>query len=158
MLTCFRYALAFVCFAAGVGCLALWGRGLQSPWCTDVVFHYPTLSGQCTLGQGRLSVRYYSLDPFPVGLAPAQRFSVNQYYLVGESQMLAGNVTDRREFEKRGQFGRIHHAVYFPLWYPALLFALAGVAALRLGRRFTLRSVIIATSLLAGLLGMAVAL
>jgi hypothetical protein len=34
----------------------------------------------------------------------------------------------------------------------------AGVAALRLGRRFTLRSAIIATTVVAGLLGMAVAL
>jgi hypothetical protein len=48
--------------------------------------------------------------------------------------------------------------VYFPLWYPALIFALAGVAALRLGPRFTLRSAIIATTVVAGLLGMAAAL
>ena len=46
----------------------------------------------------------------------------------------------------------------FPLWYPALIFALAGVASLRLGRRFTLRSAIIATTVVAGLLGMAVIL
>ena len=47
--------------------------------------------------------------------------------------------------------------VSFPLWYPALIFALAGVASLRLGR-FTLRSAIIATSVVAVLLGMAVLL
>jgi hypothetical protein len=46
----------------------------------------------------------------------------------------------------------------FPHWYPALIFAIAGVAALRLGRRFTLRSAIIATTVLAGLLGLAVGL
>jgi hypothetical protein len=39
---------------------------------------------------------------------------------------------------------------FFPLWYPALIFALAGVAVLRLGRRFTLRSAIIATAVVAG--------
>ena len=48
--------------------------------------------------------------------------------------------------------------VFFPLWYPALTFALAGVAALRLGRRFTLRSAIIATTVVAAILGMAVGL
>ena len=48
--------------------------------------------------------------------------------------------------------------IYFPLWYPALIFALAGVAALWLGRRFTIRSAIIATTVLAVLLGMAVAM
>jgi hypothetical protein len=48
--------------------------------------------------------------------------------------------------------------VVFPLWYPALVFALAGIGALRLGRRFTLRSAIIATAVVAGLLGMVVAL
>ncbi|MBL9161898.1 MAG: hypothetical protein JNL18_04055 [Planctomycetaceae bacterium] len=40
----------------------------------------------------------------------------------------------------------------------ALIIALAGLAALRLGRRFTLRSSIIATTLVAGLLGLAVIL
>jgi hypothetical protein len=38
------------------------------------------------------------------------------------------------------------------------MFAVAGVAALRLGRRFTLRSLIIATTVVAELLGMAVIL
>lgn len=61
------------------------------------------------------------------------------------------------------RFGRFHFStvpatVHFPLWYPCLLFALAGVAALRLGRRFTLRSAILATAVVAGLLGMAVTL
>jgi hypothetical protein len=51
-----------------------------------------------------------------------------------------------------------YEIVHFPLWYPALIFALAGVAAMRLGRRFTLRSAIIATTVVAGLLGMVVAL
>ena len=39
-----------------------------------------------------------------------------------------------------------------------LIFAFAGVAALRLGRRFTIRSAIIATTVVAALLGMAVTL
>ena len=42
-----------------------------------------------------------------------------------------------------------------PLWYPALIFAFAGVGILRVGR-FTLRSALIATTVVAKLLGMAV--
>jgi hypothetical protein len=61
------------------------------------------------------------------------------------------------------RFGRFHFdwetaTAYLPLWYPALIFALAGVGALRLGHRFTLRSAIIATTVVAGLLGVAVIL
>ncbi|WP_145432026.1 hypothetical protein [Lacipirellula limnantheis] len=61
---------------------------------------------------------------------------------------------------KRGsdRIGQFKNNIYFPLWYPALIFALAGVAAVRLGRQFTIRSAIIATTIVAGLLGMAVIL
>jgi hypothetical protein len=59
---------------------------------------------------------------------------------------------------KMGQFGVMSPFCYFPLWYPTLALALAGFGAMRLGRRFTLRSAIIATTVVAGLLGMAVAL
>jgi len=58
----------------------------------------------------------------------------------------------------QGIFGARSRYIYFPLWYPALIFALAGVAALRLGRRFTIRSAIIATTVVASLLGIAVTL
>jgi hypothetical protein len=57
-----------------------------------------------------------------------------------------------------GEFARGRFSFHFPLWFPALIFAVAGVASLRLGRRFTLRSAIIATAVVAGLLGMAVIL
>ncbi|WP_145434816.1 hypothetical protein [Lacipirellula limnantheis] len=60
--------------------------------------------------------------------------------------------------DESGQFGVGEGWIFFPLWYPALIFALAGVASLRLGRRFTLRSALIATTIVAGLLGMAVIL
>jgi hypothetical protein len=63
-----------------------------------------------------------------------------------------------KSFRYTGSFGRVGDRIYFPLWYPALIFALAGVGSLRLGRRFTIRSAIIATTVVAGLLGMAVTL
>lgn len=80
------------------------------------------------------------------------------FYVGGAFAKLAGNNIDASEFEKRGRFGYMGNAIYFPLWYAALIFALAGVASLRLGRRFTIRSALIATTVVAGLLGMAVIL
>jgi hypothetical protein len=58
---------------------------------------------------------------------------------------------------RSGLFGQSGRAVYFSLWYPALIFAIAAVATLRIGR-FTLRSAIIATTVACVLLGLAVAL
>ena len=55
-------------------------------------------------------------------------------------------------------FGRLRHEFYFPLWYPALIFALAGVGVLRFRRQFSIRSAFIAVSIVAALLGMVVAL
>jgi hypothetical protein len=60
-------------------------------------------------------------------------------------------------FGIRSENGRVRW-IFFPLWYPSLIFTLAGVASLRLDCRFTLCSAIIATTVVAGLLGMAVAL
>jgi hypothetical protein len=48
--------------------------------------------------------------------------------------------------------------MYFPIWFPALVFALAAGAAIRLGRQFTLRSALVGMSVVAALLGMVVAL
>jgi hypothetical protein len=48
--------------------------------------------------------------------------------------------------------------IRFPLWYPALIFTLAGVGVLRLRRQFSIRSAIIAVSVVAVLLGIILAL
>jgi hypothetical protein len=55
-------------------------------------------------------------------------------------------------------FGLTRGRTWFPLWYPALVFAIAGVAALRVRRQFSIRSALIAVSVVAALLGMIVAL
>ena len=49
-------------------------------------------------------------------------------------------------------------SVYFPIWYPTLVFALAGVAVLRFRRQFSNRSALVVVSVVAALLGMAVVL
>ncbi|QDT75734.1 hypothetical protein [Lacipirellula limnantheis] len=53
--------------------------------------------------------------------------------------------------------GRVRR-IFFPLWYPALVFALAGVGVLRFRRQFSIRSALICVSIVAVLLAMAVTL
>jgi hypothetical protein len=150
MLTYLRYALATFCFAASVGCLALWWRS------------------------NTFLDRLEGTDPFGTASIHFSSQKGSFCYAVIDNPNLRG--MDEwsyfsREVEKHGQFvlsarpkgfsrftSDTSVEVFFPLWYPALIFALAGVGVLRLGRRFTLRSAIIATTVVAGLLGMAVGL
>ena len=115
MLTYLRDALATVCFAASVGCLALW-KVDYFEWSLGISKHTELI---VTIDSGMAAVEFYK-----AGATPPQNC----------------------------------RPIGVPLLFPALIFALAGVAALRLGRRFTLRSAIIATTVVAGLLGMAVGL
>ena len=55
-----------------------------------------------------------------------------------------------------GWFSRIGYSIRFPLWYSALIFALAGVCVHRFRRQFSIRSALVAVSVVAALLGMAV--
>ncbi|WP_428304343.1 hypothetical protein [Lacipirellula sp.] len=66
------------------------------------------------------------------------------------------NVIER--IEKHGRFHAHGMSAHFPLWYPALAFALAALTAIRIGRQFTPRSALVGTSVVAAILGMAVAL
>lgn len=150
-----RYSLATVCFAASIGCLALWIRGLLIPWCVSLDIFNSVVSGQVIIGEGDVSVRHYS---FPSGLTVPPSIGVSHYYKVPPAQMPNGAAAEQAESDSRGMFGRIGNMVFFPLWYPAINFALAGVAALRISRQFSIRSALITVSLVAALLGMAVAL
>ena len=146
-----RYALATICFAASVGCLALWWRsyelsdrfGVTLPGIQTREFAAWTYDGDVILGSQEV------LSPFlPVG----PRWT---------RPMFPGFVSTMfdEDMARQGQFGSISSlGPYFPLWYPALIFALAGVAALRFRRQFSIRSALIAVSVVVALLGMAVAL
>ena len=145
MLTCLRYALATLCFAASVGCLALWWRSFEVTDRLSIVA--PRLLGShsvyITAREGSSFVIAVRSEQTPRGI------SLNSRAVGGRS------VLDELA-SRHGHFATFTGGFYFPLWYPALIFALAGVAALRLGRRFTLRSAIIATTVVAGLLEMVV--
>ena len=145
-----RYALATVCFAASVGCLALWWRSMTS---VDelqirvsafrpervVAGHY---AGYAMLGihSRKTGVAGQTISFVSEPLEPAY---------AGEFIAVVAS---------KDRFGAIGDAIYFPLWYPALLFALAGIAAIRFRRQFSLRSALVATTATAALIAMAVIL
>ena len=135
MLTYLRYALATLCFAASVGCLLLW---LQSELNRTTYFF--DIEG----GEAIFEVRQWTAA---LDYQDAIRF--------GEVWRDVGIAENRSQFEAgaaEGLFAR------FPLWYAALVFALAGVGFLYLGPRFTIRSALVATTVVAALIGMAVIL
>ena len=142
VLTYLRYALATICFALSVACLGLWWRSHSF---ADLVMS-PAISGTWELLLGVDSGSAYLAIDEPMQPSATWRH-------------LENDVADTDEGENPPRvFGMTEAGFWFPLWYPALVFALAGVGALRLGRRFTLRSALIATTVAAGLLGMVVAL
>ena len=149
MLTYLRYALATFCFAASVGCLALWWRS-YTYWET-VRQPLPGLGLTVVLDSCEGST-WGTFVPSP---AQGDRY---ECYWHADPRIIPSAHNSNEETREYDMFGVTEHIVYFPPWYPALIFTLAGVAALRLGRRFTLRSAIIATTVVAGLLGMAVGL
>ena len=149
MLKFLRYTLAAIFLAASVGCLGLWG------WSTTARL----------FGQIRLPMVEYTAEardgyvitynlPKPTVGAP---FTPNGPWW-SEPQSDVWSDSLRGRVSRLGRFFGYKYGVIFPLWYPALVFALAAVGVLRLGRPFTVRSAIIATTVVAGLLGMVVAL
>lgn len=146
MMRFLRYTLATVFFAAGVGCLALWWRSLGPP----SSFRYKSATNEwgllLTSGKGVAFV-------VPRVILPPM---VQSGRIESDGTVASLFERDIRE-SRSGVFGRYGRGVYFPLWYPCLIFALAGVGVLQVGR-FTIRSALIATTVVAGLLGMAVIL
>jgi hypothetical protein len=147
MLTYLRYALATICFALSLMCLGLWWRSYsfieQVDWKSD--FHGEFVCALCGFGGGEL---YY--------FGPGEHRVKVRWQV--HSTVVNRDRVIMHEHSNRTLFGANSESVWFPLWYPALVFTLAGVGILRLGRRFTLRSAIIATTVVAGLLGVVVTL
>jgi hypothetical protein len=143
MMRFLRYALATFCIAASIGCLALWGLIAVSGASIDIrIDAIPDKSIMIELQRGCVATMTL---PGRGPLAPPVSWEIER----GEPWFWNLSALVKRH----GVFGVVGPLSFFPLWYPALIFALAGVASLRLGRRFTLRSAIIATMVVAGLLG-----
>ena len=149
MLTVIRYTAAALCLAASVGCLLLW-------WRSFTYYDQVTLGIPFQVERAYVTTFYGSCDVTVEGgdfhFAGRQRRW--QFSTTHKDRM--GRLSDI-DMVNRGGFGRGHACFYFPLWYPALIFALASVGILRVNR-FTIRSALVGMTIVAALLGMIVVL
>lgn len=154
-----RYVIAVLCFAASAGCLALWGRSATQQ---DVVVGPTYLSTSRGIMLDTVDEVVVATTVLERPSSPnRKRFNKEWKYLARPEVAMAA----RREqlapmFERSGQFlfSLEDEMAYFPLWYPALVFALTGVGVLRFRRQFTIRAALICGAVVAALLGMFVAL
>ena len=149
MLTYLRYAPATVFFAASIGCLALWG------WTSTfheqefrATYYAPTRTPFVAVACGQLHTGLGSGRVPPPGAGPG--LSLRWRKMGAGPKAFYQSVV-----EKRGFFSTYYESVLFPAWLLAMVLAAAAVAMLKI-TRFSLRSAIIATTVVAGLLGMAV--
>jgi hypothetical protein len=129
----------------------LWWRSLghADQWEVDRLAFSPALS--------RAGVSY--LGYISVAVVPTSTSVVKNGWRFKSEQVDSEHASSvRNAIESSGRFGTSDTGVYFPLWYPALIFAIAAVAALRLRRQFSISSTLAAVSIVAVLLGMVVAL
>jgi hypothetical protein len=136
-----RYSLAAVWFAASVGCLTL------ALTATDARYIHRVYHIKST------SLIFHTAGGY-AGFAWLERSSApgSPLDLQIKSEISGGAPLGRYKTHLNESGLRL------PLWYPALIFALAGVATLRFRRQFSIRSALIAVSVVAALLGMVVAL
>ena len=156
-----RYALAAIFFAASVGCLALWWRSMTT---RDILagpsFLVPTRAFYFETFDGVISTTFQT----EAKSHPAVVRKWSRWYPSYPNRTNPDSEWRRRQIRERaarhGIIGVSDDAacVYFPLWYPALVFALAGVGVLRFRRQFSIRSAIVVVSVVAVLLGIIVAL
>ncbi len=150
MLTYLRYALATFCFAASVGCLALWSL---AAW---LGIYFYAEGGNRYLGS--IHLESHAGAGILTFRGPSPNLAINNGWIFSRRPAYLSTIFLKIAHSHHGLFGQLTDSYYFPLWYPALIFALAGVGTLRLGRRFTIRSALIATTIVAVLLGMVVVL
>ena len=146
-----RYTLAALFFAASVGCLALWWRSnwYENYYGNSRVRSLPTSNLWYETNSGLLFVGVWRDKGGGFG---------SSYHTTPIEKTLPSQQEVARIVSVSGRFGLERYLYYFPLWYPALVFALAGVGVLRFRRQFSIRSAIITVSVVAVLLGIIVAL
>ena len=150
MLTYLRYALAAVCFAASVGCLALWHRSVGID---DSVRGQSFRQGERLVFRSRKGF----LEIASVPTISKQPQSEVDWHTFSRPLQTSDYPGDRLQAPRK-RFRLTARGFTFPLWYPTLIFALAGVGVLRFRRKFSIRSALICVGAVALLLGMVVAL
>lgn len=153
MLTYLRYALAAVCFAASVGCLALLGWSKSSAVVHQACYD---LSSKTIVCESNGGIAIASINTRSQTVPRQQGWYVRTFDIEGDYWNALG--VDKTRFRMPELFGTVESGCYFPLWYPALIFTLAGVGVLRVSRQFLIRSALVVVSVVAALLGMAVVL
>lgn len=144
-----RYGLAAICFTASVGCWALWWRSMTT---RDVIFA-PTYV---------MPGRPLWVDVYDGHLDMSAGLEEESRGLLFEWQHASGkpDPDEPSRFRARpfGYFSARGNTLIFPIWYPVLVFALAGVGVLRCSRQFSIRSALIGLAVAAALLGLPVAM
>lgn len=135
MATPIRFAFAWACFAASLICLALW---LQSEMERTTYFL------DVENGEAIFEVRD--------GTAALDYQEAWRFGEVWRDRENAKKLFDADVWAGGSLFAR------FPLWYAAIVFAVFGVGFIYLGPRFSIRSALVATTVLAALIAMAVVL
>ena len=149
MLKFIRYALATVCFAASVGCLALWG------WTAAfrdqefrATYYAATRTPFVAVACGQFHAGLGSGKAPPPGDGPG--ISVHWREMGAGPKAFYQTVV-----EKSGQFSTYYKSILFPTWFLAIVLLTASIALVTI-TRFSLRSALIAMTVVAGMLGMAV--
>ncbi|MBL9161884.1 MAG: hypothetical protein JNL18_03985 [Planctomycetaceae bacterium] len=147
MVTYLRYALAFICFAASVACLALWVHTVANERRYSAAYS-STLTNDIRLMvvAGTVCAERSRISPDPIRLGK-WRFQSAQYRNLAWQFLISPG-------EEQSLFGHTRTGIFFPLWYASLVFALAGVGVLRFRRQFSVRSALIAFAVVAALLAM----
>ena len=139
-----RYALATVCFAASVGCFAVWWRSFT---------YWDTFISPVPGRNSAIVADFCGGAAMIVRLAPRPKDAVYQSWGISSTPTDWTPEAFAEEDRKYGRFGVENGVVSFPIWFPGLLLALVGITAVQAHRRFTLRSVLITTTAVAALLG-----
>ena len=147
MATFIRYALATFCFAASFGCLALWWRSISDKSTEQMVSYYSKA--------GAYHVAIFNGQFHAYFASESIRWSEYVGWLAISHAVPEGTLERRSTLPS---FGTSPLGYLFPVWYPALIFAFAGVTFLRFRRQFSIRSALIYTTVVAALVGMAVIL
>ncbi|QDT74031.1 hypothetical protein [Lacipirellula limnantheis] len=130
-----RYALASVCFAVSVGCLAMWWTGLKS----QVGYYATTWNVVIDVNRGFL---WWDVRSSPPATETSWAFI---------PKMSEPSISPPAK--GKALFGHDGYGYHLPLWYASLIFAFAGVGILQV-RRFTIRLALIATTIVSLLFGM----
>ena len=142
----FRYALATFCFAVSVVCLACWGWLVLSGSSITIYVDVVASKSYCIELQ-RNSIAWQSFPGRP--LFPPIALEVEREPYFWNLPVL---------IKRHGAFGVVGPLTFFPIWYLVPIFALAGVGVLRVRRQFSILSAMIATAIVAALIGMVIVL